>query len=133
MSGMTELGGWEFDALRAAMQALAAPAELQLARFPDFVVKADELALDFDDALLCVRQNRAADVRPEQTAVLSTLDGFITRMSGPAQPELWTEDAVRSRPEWAALRSLAAAALQAFGWPADPPPPNTAVYVPGAS
>ncbi len=34
--------------LKHSLQALAMPAEVQLTLFPDFVCKADELALDFD-------------------------------------------------------------------------------------
>ena len=130
---MSEGSGFEFETLRAALQALAAPAPVQLARYPEFVVKADELALDFGDALLLVRHNRAAEIDSGQAAALAALDELFARMSGPARPELWTEDAVRSRPERVEVRALAAAALAAFGWPSAPPPPNTAVYVPGAS
>ena len=130
---MSDGSGFEFETLRAALQVLAAPALVQLARYPEFVVKADELALDFDDALLLVRHNRAAEIDSRQAAALAALDELFTRMSGPARPELWTEEAVRSRPEWAEARELASAALAAFGWPVEPPPPNPHIYVPSGS
>ncbi|HEY0971791.1 MAG TPA: hypothetical protein VGE02_12555 [Gemmatimonadales bacterium] len=130
---MFEYVGFEFDMLRAAMQALAAPAPVQLAHYTDLVVKADELALDFDDALLLVRQSRAPEIDSRLAAALAALDELLARMIGPTRPDLWAENALRSRPEWAKVRSLASAALAAFGWPVEPPPPNPHVYVRGSS
>ena len=80
---MSDGSGFEFETLRAALQALAAPAPVQLARYPEFVVKADELALDFDDALLLVRHNRAAEIDARQAAALAALDELFTRMRVP--------------------------------------------------
>jgi hypothetical protein len=37
-----------FERLKHSIQLLASPAEFQLKMLPDFVCKADELALDFD-------------------------------------------------------------------------------------
>jgi hypothetical protein len=119
----------EFDALRSALQALAAPAGVQLARFPDFTMKADELALDFADALALVRHNRAREIGPDQAAALEAVDGHLDRTSSPASAHLWTEGAVRAAPEWAEVRRLAGAALQAFAWPVEPPPPSGTAYV----
>jgi hypothetical protein len=113
-----------------ALQALAAPAEIQLARFPDFVVKADELALDFDDALR--RAGRPGNhLSPAQRTALARVDEFLTRMSGAANAPKWTDAAVQSSPEWVAVRALAADALRALGAPVEPPPPSDAVFVPG--
>ena len=115
--------------LRSALQALAASAEVQLARFPTFTVAADELALDFDDALLMFRQ-AAPKSTPEQNACIHALDDLLSNMSGAANAPLWTPSALRTAPEWVQVRALAHAALNAFGWPLDPPPPSDNVYVP---
>jgi hypothetical protein len=122
-----------FVNLRETLQALAAPPDVQLARFPDFVVKADELALDFDHALVLVRQDGGAALSAEQHAALSMVDGLLDAMSGAANARLWTERALREGAEWGRVRAAAAAALRAFGWPVEPPPPTQNVYVSGAA
>ena len=114
-----------------ALQALAADADLQLARFPDFVCKPDELALDFDDALLLVRSCQQIELAPEQARALAAVDALLARMSGAANAALWTEAALRERVEWAEVRAAAAAALLALGYPIEPPPPTDNIYVPG--
>jgi hypothetical protein len=122
-----------FTYLRETLQALAAPPDVQLARFPDFVVKADELALDFDHALLLVRQEGGEALSVEQHAALSAVDGLLDAMSGAENASLWTEQALREDPEWDRVRAAAAAALRAFGWPVELPPPTQNVYVSGAA
>ena len=106
------------------------PADLQLARFPDFVVAADELALDFDNALLIFRQASPV-LTPIQVARLQAVDTLLDHMSGAAQAHLWTPEALRTAPEWVTVRGCAQAALAALGWPFEPPPPTDSVYVSG--
>src|SRR5690349_13455351 len=119
-----------FETLKVVLQALAAPPDQQLARFPDFVVKADELALDFDDIFIRIRQDDAPAVSAEQRAHLDEVDALLTAMSGEANAVLWTEQALHEGAEWLEVRRAAARALQAFGWPVEPPPPTQNVYVP---
>jgi hypothetical protein len=116
--------------LCSALQALAAPAEMQIARFPSFVVAADELALDFVDTLLLFRQTSPA-LTPDQNARLEAVDALLSTMSGAARAPLWTPDALRTAPEWVKVRAYAQATLIALGWPIDLPPPTDNVYVPG--
>jgi hypothetical protein len=118
--------------LITSLQALAAPAEIQLARFPDFVVKADELALDFDDALMLVRDCPQLELTPGQVAALDALDQALDVMSGPGQGRFWTESALRDGAEWAHVRGLAAAALRTLDAPVTTPSPSHAVYVRGS-
>ena len=114
-----------------SLQALAAPADVQLARFPDFAAKADELALDYADALRLAADCPQVLLEPGQRHALDRLDGYLDRMSGAANAALWTEGAVRSSPEWEEVRALARAGLAALGAADDLPPPGGAVYARG--
>jgi hypothetical protein len=114
-----------------SLQALAAPAPVQLARFPDFVVKADELALDFDDAFLLVRDCPQLELTGRQRDALAEVDATLSGMSGQQRSELWTEDAVRTSPRWDAVRQHARAALVALDAAVADPGPSRAVYVRG--
>ena len=102
------------QALIESLQALASPAHVQLARFSDFVVKGDELALDFDDAFLLVRDCPQLVLTRRQRDALAEVDATLSAMSGQRHNELWTEDAVRTSPRWEALRQQARAALVAL-------------------
>ena len=117
------------DFLKATLQALAAPADVQLARFPDFVEKADELVLDFDHSLMLVRLDDAEGLTAEQQTALAALDDLLAAMSGEVNARLWTEQSLRDGAEWGRVRAGAAAALRAFGWLVEPPPPTQSTYV----
>jgi hypothetical protein len=90
-----------------ALQALAVPAEEQLARYPVFVVKADELALDYADALLLITDCPQVSLTPEQQAALEDVDQLLDWMSGEKNAALWTEAALRTAPDWQQVRRLA--------------------------
>ena len=121
--GMTER-------LKHVLQALAAPAEVQLARYPEVAVKADELALEFDEALRLALSAPQHGLSPEQLSYLMAIDTFLDKLSGgEMRAWAWTEAAVREGAHWAQLREVAAEALRAFGWPIEPPPPNPDVWV----
>jgi hypothetical protein len=113
------------------LQALAAPVDAQLARFPDFAVKADELALDFADALLLVLDCPQLTLEPAQKEALLRVDRQLDKMSGTAKAPLWTTAALRDNPEWRTVRTLAVAALQALGQSVELPPPSGAIFVRG--
>ena len=97
-----------------SLRALAAPADVQCARFPDSVVRADELALDFADAFLLVRDCPQMMLSSHQEDALTDLDLALSAMSGPAHAQLWTEAALREHADWRAIRRLATAALHAL-------------------
>jgi len=121
------------ERLIRSLQALAAPAEVQLARFPAFAVQADELALDFADALLLVSDCSQVRLSATERHALERLDAQLAAMNGSVRREIWSEAAVRQAPEWAATRRLAWEALDALQAPADLPPPDDAVYIRGAA
>lgn len=110
-----------------AVQALAQPAEVQRALFPDFVVVADELALDFDHWWRVFERDFGHQLSSQQREACEALDRLLDEMSGP-KPELWTDEGCLNHPKWSEVRQLAANVLTAFGWPADVPPIGRKIY-----
>lgn len=122
------------DQFRWSLQALAMNAEVQQSLFPDFVCKADELALDYDHWSEVARSFFGAEFSGDQLAAIQAIDRHLDAMSrGGAvfDEQLWSEEALGTRPQWVELRSLAQLALSKFGWPADKPPCARSLYVPG--
>jgi len=113
--------------LQKAVLALAQPANVQLSLFPEFVCKADELALDFEDGL---HELVGHEISGEQRAAVEALEEIITSMSGEQNASFWTEEALRSDPTWDDIRSAAKAVLIAFGWEPRTPSPSGAIYIP---
>jgi hypothetical protein len=60
----------------------------------------------------------------EQATRLDTLDDYLSALSGADHAEFWTDAALASDPRWEEVRTQAAAALAAFGWPKEAPPPE---------
>src|SRR5690349_11816931 len=127
---MTELNGatkreQHLTQLKWALQALAIPAPDQRRLFPELVSVPDELALDFDNWQSVVLGNYAGELSTEQASSLAEIGRTLARMSrigADFKRELWTDVALGSSQQWADLRRLAVAALEAFGWPAESPP-----------
>ena len=103
--------------LLASLQALAAPVDVRLRRVPDFAVKADELAMDFDDAFMLVRDCPQLELSATQLDALIDVDTALAAMSDRNHPELRTEAALRESPKWQAVRARAQAALVALDAP----------------
>lgn len=116
MSGYPELGEDDHvrPVLQASLQVLALDAEAQLASLPDIAAKADELAMEFGDAYLLVR-NRDL-VAPDALEALTTLDRHLEQLSGPDPAGFWTEEGVRADARWETIRGMARDALAACGW-----------------
>lgn len=121
------------DRLKYAVQALALPSETQLHLFPDFVCKADELALDFCNGYETILNQLTPGLTTRQIQVLNALDKLLNSISGENNSPLWTDDALRTDPSWAKVRDLAQEVLAAFGWPLDVPPTYRSNYIKGAS
>ncbi len=119
------LRSWHFKQLRWSLQALAAAGSDQRPLFPDSVVTADELALDFDHWAAVVRGNYETELSTSQTESLAAIDRKLATMSRDGvefDVELWTEAALRTSEHWTGVRRLAAAGLEAFGWPVEVAP-----------
>ena len=97
---------------------------------PDIVVKADELALDFDLWKEVVLSNFRSELATDQISSIDSIDRTLSELSD-VGPEHWTDDAVRKSEEWNRIRALAAAALESFGWAREIPPGHADEYVGG--
>ena len=98
-----------------ALETLAAPADVQLARAPDFAARSGELALDFADALRLVTDCPQLHLTSAQRESLERLDTYLERLADSMSGELRTERAVRTSAEWSHVRRLAAGALAELG------------------
>ena len=116
------------ERLKWSVLALAQPADIQESLFPDFVLVADELALNWEQAL-DVLNSEDASFTPHQKESIETLDGLILAISGSEHLEFWIDDALRTFPEWEQIRFAAAAVARSFGWPIEPPPPSPDIYI----
>jgi hypothetical protein len=115
--------------LRRCVQALAQPASMQVSLFPDFAVVGDELALQFEGALVAYRSSAPAPLSTQAVA-LELLDGYLSQLSGPENSSFWDDpSALPSDARWQRVRDLAQAVLSAFDWPDEPPPRDGATYV----
>lgn len=117
--------------LQRAVVALAQPANIQLSLFPDFVCKADELALDFEDGLYEM-VGHEADFSSHQLAAIDALDKLLSSKSGEQHASFWTESALREHPVREEIRDAAKVAAEKFGWDLRTLPPLNAIYIPAA-
>ena len=95
--------------LLRAVQWLAADAEATIAAAPGAAV-ADELALDLEHWLMLARQE--AMLGPTVEAAIGALDAEFRRGD---RADLWTDEAIRTSPEWATQRKRARVALALMG------------------
>lgn len=102
---------WLFRQLRQSLVLLADDGDAALAGLPDGCCKPDELAMGFDHFRSAVVGNFAVDLPPELIAVLTSVDVAFDLIVGDG----WFEEAVRSAPEWAAVRERARVALVFVG------------------
>jgi hypothetical protein len=115
--------------LRRCVQALAQPALVQVSLFPDFAAVGDELAGQFEDAMLAYRAS-APTARSAQSLSLKQLADYLTELSGPKDSDFWCDNAVlASDVRWQRVRDLARMVLATFDWPDEPPPRDGAIYV----
>ncbi|WP_439571148.1 hypothetical protein [Sphingomonas sp.] len=116
------------ERLERAVLALAQPADVQLSLFPDFVCKADELALDFEEAL-DMFFGHEVELAEHERVELNALDRLILSKSGQANAAFWTDDALLTHPTWDEIRFAAKSTVAAFGWVLRRPPPSGAIYI----
>lgn len=118
------LRAWHFKQLRWSLQALATAGSTQRALFPEAVHRPDELAFDFAHWESLVLSLYGGDLSPAQRDALGDLARKLATMSRDGAEfdlDLWTDAAVAGSEQWTDVRRLAAAALDAFDWPAAQP------------
>jgi len=108
--------------LVASLKALASEPSDQLALFPESITKAGDLAARFDERLRAVRDDFTGELTREQIDALETLSARLATISRDGlefDPDLWTDEALRTSVHWRDVRALARAALDAFEIGAD--------------
>lgn len=105
------------EELWQALGRLASPAQVQIDYLQHLGVAplADELALEFHDLNLLVPQLVAQRVLThQQHKAVDAVSRKLDDMSTCQDTSLWMEDALRSHPDWAEVRRLAAVAVKAI-------------------
>ena len=113
------LRAWHFKQLRWSLRALATAGSHQRTLFPDLAATADELAFEFDHWAGLIRSHYDGELSRPQSDSLAAIDRKMATLSRDGVEfdlELWTDAALSSSEHWADVRSLAASALEAFGW-----------------
>ena len=116
-----------------SVQALAQPARVQGFLFPLSVAVPDELALDFDNALLRANQELSHTWSDDQQRLLSELKQHLSDMSDSKRNEIWVYPDGLSQPEWDDVRIQALAVLHAFSWKNIEPPANRSIFIPATA
>ena len=108
-----DMRDWVVKSLKLlASEATEQAAYLEKLDVPEIV---DELALEFDDlAVLFDQQLQFGFLTESQVKALNAVDAAFDKMSGHANANLWTVDALHSKGEWRQIRELAKAALARF-------------------
>lgn len=109
------------DMYKWAVQALSQPAEVQLSLFPESVVVADELALEYEEAYNKLMKTWPGTLTPVQRVAVETLEAHVLAMSGPNHLHLWTDEGLFSE-QWAECRRLSKRVLEVMDWPLELPP-----------
>jgi hypothetical protein len=110
---------WQFRQFRRSLQDLASAGSDQLALFPDRVAKPDELAWAFEHWATIVRGADESELSATQADAVAALQAKLKTMSRDGAEfgaDLWTDSALRGSEQWLEVRTLATAALAAFGW-----------------
>jgi len=101
--------------LRKALQQASLPADRQIARLKGYDV-AFEVADDFGNWCQWVLDCGDVELTTAQRSSLAAMNGLLDKMSGERNARLWTDDALRLRPEWEEVRRRAREILDLFGW-----------------
>lgn len=119
---MSEAGSVDYSMsrFRWSLQALAAPAEVQLQLFPGLDWKVDELAIEFDQWYQVMKRRRSL-FPVKARKLLEDLNSKLDEMSGPENSRFWLEDTLKTDVAWEMIRDLARHALNAIGWPIENP------------
>ena len=107
---------WLLESLRKSLEALALPGPLALKRMPHGTVRADELALGFDNFYTAFCGNFGSQLSQVQLDALAEVDRLLSDMSGSRNAPLWEDQAVIEHPRWLKVRNAARVAMDRLGW-----------------
>ena len=95
---------------------LASGAAEQQQVLPEWVVRADEIALIFDECYQYVGELAQQDrLNDRQIEVLRSIGQRLEAMSGQSQAALWTDQALAADSNWQWIRQRARDALELLG------------------
>ncbi|HXE54889.1 MAG TPA: hypothetical protein VN541_17845 [Tepidisphaeraceae bacterium] len=122
--GELYVGADDLNRLMWSLQALAQPAEAQVALFPKSSKVASKLWLDLERSSEWFDADGRGPANGSAKAweTVSDLRSQLQLMRGAGNDRLWTDDALRNERKWEAIRKAARRALAAFGWAAELPP-----------
>jgi hypothetical protein len=136
-----ELFGWPIEdtdvptderaMLKQALRVASLPADQQIASFPKGTPVPDSIAGHFFNWSRSLIRHADSAITDEQRSALSALDARLNEMSERHErdKELWTEEGLRSRPEWKEVRRDARKTLESFQWPLEADDVNVTPYV----
>jgi hypothetical protein len=122
--GEAYVGGDQLNQLMWALQALAQPAEAQLALFPKTTKTPNKLRMDFERCGEWFGPDGQAPASgpAEGWEAVADLRGRLELMKGEGSDRLWTDDGLRKDRKWETVRKAAQRTLAAFKWPNQRPP-----------
>ena len=116
--GRPEWTGRAMTQLMWSLQALAQPAEVQIALYPAPLLPTHQLREDFAQSLDAVKGETWSTLSPKHVEALIRIDEKMTEIKKePGLKDLNPEDTLQFDPQWEGLRALAKLALEVFNWP----------------
>lgn len=102
----------KLDTLTQSVKALALNPDKQIGIFPNFVSVADELALNFSDAVLFKDELKEAKILDsKQILLLREIDRILDIKSKNNDRSFWSLEGLKNHPEWQEIRMLATKTL----------------------
>lgn len=102
--------------LYLTLLALSLPATDQMVLFPKVVSKANELALELEEAMDRMTMSNFQGLEPRQRDAIQQLDNFVRQI--PKDDRIWSDEGLQGASEWEEVRRLARLALSSGDWPA---------------
>ena len=116
------------ERLKHSLQLLASQPDIPLGLLPDFVCKADELALEFDHWYVVVLRNFRSEMTVDQLSALDSLDHSLSELTKEA-PTTGLMKRIAHLTGGEAFGRLPRRLSIAFNWPNETPPSHADEYV----